>query len=152
MRRIIVGILATLGAIAALAVAYVLFSLPAMRMRAREKSTEAQMHTVQLAAEDFGVQNDGVYAGDVDRSLTAHGQRLVDLLPLHERIWNAFTERKTEPRQGPAPAVAPPGSVWYEPVRDSSGAVVGYSIIGYGNKGRLDLVLRDAMHGADGGR
>jgi type IV pilus assembly protein PilA len=30
--------------------------------RAREGSTKANMHTFQLAAEDYGIQNDGIYA------------------------------------------------------------------------------------------
>ena len=34
----------------------------AMQARAKEGSTKANMHTFQLASEDFGVQNDGVYA------------------------------------------------------------------------------------------
>ena len=34
----------------------------AMQDRAKEGSTRANMHTFQLAAEDFGVQNDGTYA------------------------------------------------------------------------------------------
>ena len=34
----------------------------AMQVRAKEGSTKANMHTFQLAAEDYGVQNDGVYA------------------------------------------------------------------------------------------
>src|SRR5438067_5677115 len=34
----------------------------AMQNRAKEGSTKANMHTFQLAAEDYGVQNDGVYA------------------------------------------------------------------------------------------
>jgi type IV pilus assembly protein PilA len=34
----------------------------AMQNRAKEGSTKANMHTLQLAAEDFGVQNDGAYA------------------------------------------------------------------------------------------
>jgi type IV pilus assembly protein PilA len=33
----------------------------AMQNRAKEGSTKANMHTLQLAAEDYGVQNDGVY-------------------------------------------------------------------------------------------
>ena len=38
----------------------------AMQARAKEGSTKANMHTVQLAAEDYGVQNDGVYAAVMD--------------------------------------------------------------------------------------
>ena len=40
----------------------------AMQNRAKEGSTKANMHTFQLAAEDYGVQNDGAYA-DVATSL-----------------------------------------------------------------------------------
>ena len=36
----------------------------AMQNRAKEGSTKANMHTFQLSAEDYGVQNDGVYATD----------------------------------------------------------------------------------------
>ena len=35
----------------------------AMQNRAKEGSTKANMHTFQLSAEDYGVQNDGSYAG-----------------------------------------------------------------------------------------
>jgi prepilin-type N-terminal cleavage/methylation domain-containing protein len=38
----------------------------AMQNRAKEGSTKANMHTLQLAAEDYGVANDGVYAGTMD--------------------------------------------------------------------------------------
>ena len=34
----------------------------AMQNRAKEGSTKANMHTFQLSAEDWGVQNDGTYA------------------------------------------------------------------------------------------
>ena len=34
----------------------------AMQNRAKEGSTKANMHTFQLASEDYGVQNNGVYA------------------------------------------------------------------------------------------
>ena len=36
----------------------------AMQDRAKEGSTKANMHTFQLAAEDYGVQNDGTYSAD----------------------------------------------------------------------------------------
>src|SRR5438093_12941589 len=48
----------------------------AMQNRAKEGSTKANMHTLQLAAEDYGVQSDGVYA----RALVA-GRGIVNLLP-----------------------------------------------------------------------
>ena len=36
----------------------------AMQDRAKEGSTKANMHTFQLAAEDYGVQNNGTYGAD----------------------------------------------------------------------------------------
>ncbi len=36
----------------------------AMQSRAKEGSTKSNMHTFQLASEDYGVQNDGAYAAD----------------------------------------------------------------------------------------
>jgi len=36
----------------------------AMQSRAKEGSVKANMHTFQLAAEDYGVQNDGQYASN----------------------------------------------------------------------------------------
>src|SRR5437667_11948202 len=44
----------------------------AMQNRAKEGSTKANMHTMQLAAEDYGVQNDGVYAAVLDASHIAN--------------------------------------------------------------------------------
>src|SRR2546421_2308532 len=38
----------------------------AMQNRAKEGSTKSNMHTVQPAAEDYGVQNDGVYSDVMD--------------------------------------------------------------------------------------
>ena len=39
----------------------------AMQNRAKEGSTKANMHTFQLSAEDYGVQNDGTYASDASQ-------------------------------------------------------------------------------------
>ena len=36
----------------------------AMQDRAKEGSTKANMHTFQLASEDYGVQNNGTYSAD----------------------------------------------------------------------------------------
>ena len=44
----------------------------AMQNRAKEGSTKANMHTLQLAAEDYGVQNDGVYAATMDGTHVAN--------------------------------------------------------------------------------
>ena len=46
-----------------------------MQHRAKEGSTKTNMHTMQLAAEDYAVQNDGVYAATMDAT------HIADLLP-----------------------------------------------------------------------
>jgi type IV pilus assembly protein PilA len=43
-----------------------------MQNRAKEGSTKSNMHTVQLAAEDYGVQNDGVYSATMDATHIAN--------------------------------------------------------------------------------
>ena len=52
---IVVVIIGTLAAIA-------IPSFVSMQTRAREGSTKANMHTFQLAAEDYGIQYEGAYA------------------------------------------------------------------------------------------
>ena len=47
-----------IGVLAAIAIP----NFVAMRDRAKEGSTKANMHTFQLAAEDYGIQYDGFYA------------------------------------------------------------------------------------------
>jgi type IV pilus assembly protein PilA len=47
-----------IGVLAAIAIP----NFVAMQDRAKEGSTKANMHTFQLAAEDYGIQNEGIYA------------------------------------------------------------------------------------------
>jgi len=51
-------VVAILGVLAAIAIP----NFIAMQDRAKEGSTKANMHTFQLAAEDYGILNDGAYA------------------------------------------------------------------------------------------
>ena len=51
-----------------------------MQARAKEASVKSNAHTVQLAAEDFAVQNNGVYATD-DTTALPSGDVISDLLP-----------------------------------------------------------------------
>ena len=44
-----------------------------MQSRAKEASVKGNCHTVQLAAEDFAVQNTGVYATNIDVDPTPSG-------------------------------------------------------------------------------
>jgi type IV pilus assembly protein PilA len=106
----------------------------AMQSRAKEGSTKANMHTFQLAAEDYGVQHDGVYYAGVD-SIAA-------LLPSGgANFKNPFTNVTTDSYEyGSAwsrtPAASNAGEVVYV---DS--ATVQYAIGGMGKTAALTLVL-----------
>src|SRR5260221_11715474 len=62
MLMIVVVIIGILAAIA-------IPNFIAMQNRAKEGSVKANMHTFQLASEDYGVQNDGVYAAAATKIL-----------------------------------------------------------------------------------
>jgi type IV pilus assembly protein PilA len=92
----------------------------AMQARAKEASVKSNCHTVQLAAEDFAVQNDGVYSGAV--------ANLIPMLPGAAALANPFTKAATEPVDG---AAANPGETGYVPIVQG-GVNVGYTITGFG--------------------
>jgi hypothetical protein len=99
---------------------------------------KGDIHTIQLAAEDFGIMSDGRYALDLDQDST-NGVPMVKLLPGGMRFPNAFTGAQTEPRLGPPPVSPPQGSIWYEAFCDSTHAVVAYRITGFSRAGRVLL-------------
>ena len=94
-----------------------------MQDRAKEAKVKGAAHTVQLAAEDYAVRNDGIYsdvAGD-----------LQPLLPGGNLLDNAFTGAATEPVfGGPAAASGQVGIVEVDP--DGNGVPDGYVITGFG--------------------
>src|SRR3989304_3345937 len=67
-----------------------------MQSRAKEASVKSNCHTVQLASEDFAVQNDGVYAADVDTDTTPGGDTIIAMLPGGANLENPFTKAATE--------------------------------------------------------
>jgi prepilin-type N-terminal cleavage/methylation domain-containing protein len=100
-----------------------------MQARAKEASVKSNCHTVQLAAEDFSVQNDGVYSAGFATVLPS-GEVLTDLLPGGVLLDNPFTKVATEPVVG-LPALA--GSTGYLAVdSDADGTMDGYQIDGMG--------------------
>lgn len=101
----------------------------AMQSRAKEASVKSNCHTVQLAAEDFAVQNNGVYAGNVGVDTTPGGDTIIDMLPSGLNLENPFTKAATEPVDG---AAATAGQTGYAPIVDASGTNVGYTITGFG--------------------
>ena len=108
----------------------------AMQNRAKEGSTKANMHTFQLSAEDYGVQNDGTYADDA--------AQIVPMLPAAGLSFkNPFTQGtgngaawEDRASASAAPATTS-GIVSYA---DSSAGTT-YNVKGYGKSAALSLVL-----------
>ena len=99
-----------------------------MQDRAKEAKVKGAAHTVQLAAEDYAVRNDGIYS-DLAVDLTpmlpdSDGDGNADLLV------NAFTGLNSEPVF--AAAGATPGQVGIQVILDATGTAVGYTINGIG--------------------
>jgi prepilin-type N-terminal cleavage/methylation domain-containing protein len=101
-----------------------------MQSRAKEASVKSNCHTVQLAAEDFAVQADGVYAGTVAEANPNTADTIIDMLPGGVLLENPFTKAGTEPVDG---AAATSGQCGYAPVL--LGAInIGYTITGCGKE------------------
>ena len=110
-----------------------------MQSRAKEASTKSNCHTVQLAAEDFSVQNDGVYATNNGDALP-NGDTIQDLLPGGALLDNPFTKAATEPGWGVAAAA--PGSTGYVAVDpDGDGVNDGYTIDGVGKTAGTQIIV-----------
>jgi type IV pilus assembly protein PilA len=106
----------------------------AMQNRAKEGSTKANMHTFQLAAEDYGVQNDGVYgttATVVSALLPAGGANFKN--PFSGLTTNSFVDVAA---WTPTPTTAVSGELAY-----SDSLTFQYAIGGQGKNGPLTLVL-----------
>src|SRR6185295_4883333 len=70
----------------------------AMQNRAKEGSTKANMHTFQLSAEDYGVQNDGTYsatAGAVANLLPSAGANFKTPFDQSTGSGNAWEDRSS---------------------------------------------------------
>src|SRR5210317_2129608 len=90
-----------------------------MQDRAKEAKVKGAAHTVQLAAEDYAVRNDGIYSDA--------GPDLQPLMPGGNLLDNAFTGVATEPQFGaPAANTGQVGIVAVDP--DGNGVPDGYTI------------------------
>jgi len=107
----------------------------AMRNRANEGATKANMHTFQLAAEDYAVQNDGRYAPDAALvAVLMPGAGTIFENPFDHSVGvDASWENRTSILDAPN---AIPGITSYA---DSSDTI--YNIKGYGKDAALTLVL-----------
>jgi type IV pilus assembly protein PilA len=95
-----------------------------VQSRAREAAVKSNMHTTQLAAEDYSVTNNGIYATDV--------ADIAALLPDSAGFLNPFTGDPELPIDGTA---ATPGEVGYDEVGTPP---TGYTISGFGHSNPLN--------------
>ena len=107
-----------------------------MQARAKEASVKSNCHTVQLAAEDFAVQNDGVYAADVGLDATPSGDTITTMLPGGVLLENPFTKAASEPVDG---AAATAGQTGYAPIVQNL-VNVGYTITGCGKEAGVTIL------------
>ena len=121
-----------IGIIAAIAIP----NFDRMASQAREASVKSNCHTAQLAAEDFAVQNGGVYASDVDNDQTPAGSTIIGMLPGGALLENPFTKIATEPVNGGAANV---GETGYAPIVQN-GSNVGYTITGVGRHAGATII------------
>jgi hypothetical protein len=128
-----IGAISLLGAVGLIAWMIWQSMLPALKEETYRGSVRAEMATLQLAVEDFGIASGGSYP--IDEA------GILRFSVLHKLLENPYTGEPTEPRVGHPPADAPPGSVWYEPVRGSTGKAVSYRITGFDRRGRLHAIL-----------
>ncbi len=92
-----------------------------MQDRAREARVRHNAHSLQLAAEDFSVRNNGVYS-DAQADL-------LPLLPQGALMENAYTGVASEPQWGAAAATT--GQIGIVAIVQA-GVPVGYTINGFG--------------------
>jgi hypothetical protein len=111
-----------------------------MQNRAKEGSVKSNMHTFQLAAEDYGVQNDGAYAKNastVEPLLPAAGANFKNPFDKTTGSGNAWADQGTWSRPL-ASGVTTPGVTVYG---DSADAGLQYQVVGRGKTADLALSL-----------
>jgi prepilin-type N-terminal cleavage/methylation domain-containing protein len=108
-----------------------------MQDRAREASVKANMHTVQLAFEDFAVQCDGIYPAGAG-SATPGGDTIENMCPQGVFPDNPFTGVATVFTWNADPAAQ--GVVGANPA-----IVTNYEIKGFGKSALFPLTLTTGM-------
>ena len=106
----------------------------AMQNRAKEGSTKANMHTLQLASEDYGVQNDGVYSATLDAT------HIANLLPANfKNPFDASTGSGGAWEDRATFVGAPTATSGISSYSDSSTAQ--YNVKGYGKAAAVNVTL-----------
>ena len=109
-----------------------------MQSRAKEASAKSNAHTTQLAAEDFSVQNDGVYAALTSTALP-NGDTMVLLLPGGILLTNPFSKVLDSPMDGAAANAGQVGYVMVDP--DGDTIPDGYTIDALGKDGVTQIIV-----------
>jgi prepilin-type N-terminal cleavage/methylation domain-containing protein len=118
-------VLVIIGLLAAIAIPnYMTFAV-----RAKESAVKENMHTVQLAVEDYAISNAGTYPGPGDEAA------LVNMMPSASSPINPFTQAPTNLVWNADPSAQGEISI-------SSLPGGGYIIKGYGSDGLLPAVLQ----------
>lgn len=112
-------------------------NLLTLQDRARESAVKSNMHTIQLALEDFAVQTLGFYP-DGAASTTPGGQTIQDLCPGNAYPENPFTGLETNVVWDGDPAAA--GEMGINPAQTDQ-----YLIKGFGKDGIFVMVLQEGM-------
>jgi prepilin-type N-terminal cleavage/methylation domain-containing protein len=102
-----------------------------MTNRAREARVKVNMHSLQLAAEDFGLISGGRYPDDASDTAD-NGQTLVQLIPGGAFPENPFTNSPTIVGFDAPPTAGNPGEISFNPAAPDS-----YRIRGNGLDGQL---------------
>ena len=126
-------VVVVIGILAAIAIP----NFIAMQNRAKEGSTKANMHTFQLSAEDYGVQNDGSYsatAANVASMLPAGGANFKNPFDRSVGSTNAWEDVGTY-----SPTLVTTGKDGILAYSDS--AQIKYAIAGEGYGTHLTLIL-----------
>jgi type IV pilus assembly protein PilA len=116
-----------IGRLAAIAIP----NFVAMQDRARESSVKANMHSLQLAMEDFAVKNTGVYPVAADAAAVKAN------FPAGTYPTNPFTGVADE---APTYGAAPAAQGRYGP---STMTTTNYTLQGYGKSALMSLQLRN---------
>jgi len=126
-------VVVVIGILAAIAIP----NFIALQMRAREGSTKANMHTLQVGAEDFAVLNNSFYADDVSS--------LIPLLPGgNPNFRNPFDSSVGNGNAWLNNAWADPltsGSTKSGVVAYADSSLMRYQIVGRGRSGDLTIIL-----------
>jgi prepilin-type N-terminal cleavage/methylation domain-containing protein len=118
-----------------------------IRDRARVSSVKSNMHTIQVATEDFASRNDGVYPANAASVTTEGNLTLVNLLPSGAMPQNPFTSAPTTLGWGGAQATPyaggdAAGGIQLNTWAAAAGTIDSYEVLGEDEAGgQIPLIL-----------